>query len=97
MYAQLVKVTDNLICIKNSYRITMPYIMDMKLDDLRIDYANNNVLLHLKNQTMINKWIAHNNLYKLNLFKKRTANIYWSYPVKWYELILYWILSRFIL
>lgn len=50
-------------------------------------------LNYRSNKSLIREWITHNNLYKLNLYRDRTASVDLNYPQKWYMKIAYFIFS----
>lgn len=50
-------------------------------------------LNYRSNKSLIREWITHNNLYKLNLYRDRTASVDLNYPQKWYMKITYFIFS----
>lgn len=87
------RVKDNYILITNSFLIEHPVVMQAYLDELRDDYPNNKVLKNRSDKSMIREWIGHNNMFKLNLFKEHTRSVEFNWPIKWYEPIIWWILS----
>jgi len=42
----------------------------------------------------VREWKAHNNLYKLGLFKSHTKDVDMEEPIKWYYELIYWIIGR---
>lgn len=92
------KVSKNNIHMENSYEVTNKFTMDNILYDIREDYADEcDVLQNRTNESMINEWVGHNNLYKLHLFRSHTKDVDLNWPQKWYEPIVWWLLSRIVL
>ena len=47
-----------------------------------------------KFNSYVREWKAHNNLYKLGLFKSHTKDVDMEEPIKWYYELIYWIIGR---
>lgn len=84
--------------MEDSYEIRSKFLMRDILYDFRVDYADTcNVLKYRSDDSMINEWVAHNNLYILHLFRNHTKDVDLNYPQKWYEQPIWWLLSRIVL
>jgi hypothetical protein len=89
-------VTDYNIHIEDSYKISKRKdIIDIM--DWIYDNYDNKVIQNRTKSSCINEWIAHNNLYKLGLFKSHTVSVDIDYPQKWYMPIIYKLLSLIVL
>lgn len=47
-----------------------------------------------KFDSYVREWKAHNNLYKLGLFKSHTKDVDLEEPIKWYYELIYWLIGR---
>lgn len=47
-----------------------------------------------KFNSYVREWKAHNNLYKLGLFKSHTKDVDMEEPIKWYYELIYWLIGR---
>lgn len=102
IYGLSVTLSSYNIHIENSYNVSLPIVMDEILDVLRSEVKKakitiDNPLNYRSNTSMINEWIAHNNLYMLGYKQERTKSVDLNYPQAWYIKLCYWLLSRFIL
>lgn len=88
----IITVTENNINIENSYRIDKRKDIEAVISYVYYTYSNN-VTKNRSGQSCIDEWIAHNNLYKLHIEQDRTRSVDLQYPVKWYEPIVYKLLS----
>lgn len=52
---------------------------------------------HRSIESMVNEWVAHNNCYKLGLWKDRVISVDLNYPQPWYMPFIYWLTSRIVL
>ena len=92
------KVTEYNIHLQNSYEITSKHTMCNFLYDIREDYEDDcKVLQNRTDESLVNEWVGHNNLYKLHLFRSHTKDADLDWPQKWYEPIVWWLLSRIVL
>lgn len=92
------RVTKYNIHLQDSYEITRKNAMRNFLYNIREDYEDEcKVLQNRTDDSLVNEWVGHNNLYKLHLFRDRTASVDLQVPVKWYEPIVWWLLSRIVL
>ena len=92
----IISVTDNNIHIENSYRITTRKLITDIIEFIYEKYSNE-VTKNRSKSSCVNEWIAHNNLYKLGLFKSHTVSVDINYPQKWYIPIIYKLLSLIVL
>lgn len=97
VYTRVGPVTDTNIHIVNSYQITNKIVMESILLDTKEDYPDIRVFKERSMKSLINEWVGHNNLFKLHLFRSHTASVDLQVPVKWYEPIVWWLLSRIVL
>lgn len=97
MYTRVSSVTDTNIHIVNSYQIESKVVMEHILMDIQEDYPDIRVFKERSMKSLINEWVGHNNLFKLHLFRSHTTSVDLQVPVKWYEPIAWWLLSRVIL
>lgn len=91
----IINITQNNICIENSYTVT-------SIDEMKVILANLHSNINLYKWcnifkvrsyfSLINEWRAHNLLYSLGLFKSRTKDVDLN-NIKWYYNIPYCILS----
>ena len=63
------------------------------LDDNSIDSPFDN----RTEKSMVREWVAHNNLYRLGIKKRRTGSVDLNYPQRWFEPFCYFILSIVVL
>lgn len=92
-----IDISTNNIHIVDSYTIKMRETMRYVLDDLKTYLRQNYIVSpfdHRSIKSMVNEWVAHNNLYKLGYKRERTGSVDLNYPQKWYMPILYWLFSR---
>ena len=94
MYTRVTNVTYTNIHIVNSYQIDSRVVMESVLRDIKEDYPDIRVFKERSMTSLINEWVGHNNLFKLHLFRSHTADVDLQVPVKWYEPIVWWLLSR---
>lgn len=97
-----ITVTTNNIHIKDSYIVTKRVKMRTILDTLEKYLQDSSITMdipfnHRSINSMVNEWIAHNNLYILNYKRERTGSVDLNYPQPWYIPILYWLFSRIVL
>lgn len=92
-----IDVSTKNIHIVDSYTIKMRETMRCVLVDLK-EYLELKYIVspfdHRSIKSMVNEWVAHNNLYKLGYKRERTCSVDLNYPQKWYMPILYWLFSR---
>lgn len=86
----------NTLSIPESYKIHKKSDMNDALNEIRHDNeaAHYNILKRT-NKNMIREWRSHNLLYDLNIARRRTAQVDFEYPQKWYYKLAYGILSLF--
>lgn len=86
-----IKVTENNIHIKDSYKISKKYFESI-LKEIKKNYPNCNVwersFCSLKQE-----WSAHNFLYLLNYKRERVKDVDLNVPIKWYVKIRYFIVG----
>lgn len=88
-----ITVSENNINIENSYKITSKKEIREILDYI-IVHRECEVTKHRTLNSMLNEWIAHNNLYILHIARERTGSVDLNYPqAKWVS-ACYWFLSR---
>ena len=93
----MITVTDDNIHIECSYRVgSKKDIIDI-LKYIIKNYPTNKVVENRSLKSMYNEWIAHNNLYKLGLWRSHTISVDLNYPQEWYIKVIYWLLSRIVL
>jgi hypothetical protein len=102
IYGFEIIITKGNIHIPNSYNVDSPIIMGEILEELKHQLDDSTITMdtpfnHRSIDSMINEWIAHNNLYKIGYKPERTGSIDLDYPQAWYIKLGYWLLSRFIL
>ena len=102
IYGLSITLSSCNIHIENSYNVSLPIVMNEILDVLRKEVKKakiiiDNPLNYRSNKSLINEWIAHNNLYILGFETERTKNVDFDYPQAWYVKLGYWLLSRFVL
>lgn len=102
IYGLDITITSNNIHIENSYRITRRRsmkeifsILREYLDDYHIDMDN--PLYHRSIYSLCNEWVAHNNCYRLGLWRDRTRDCDLNYPQPCYMPFVYWLTSRIVL
>lgn len=83
--------TENNTHVENSYLATNL--------DLEVGYIIRERYLRSLPQTRsfdsyVREWKAHNNLYKLGLFKSHTKHVDLEEPIKWYYELIYWLIGR---
>lgn len=86
---------DN-INIENSYKITSKKEIREILDYI-INHYECEVTKHRTLNSMLNEWVAHNNLYILHIARERTGSVDLNYPQEKLVSICYWFLSRIVL
>ena len=84
-------VSENNIKIIDSYKVTKWADMLRILTTIKKE-TNSNVF-NRSMDSLIEEWIAHNRLYKLHIFRSHTKDVDLNYPQKWYEKLIYRILS----
>lgn len=84
------KISDNNICIINSYRYKSKIEMKEILFYLKTLHPDNIVFTRSIN-SLIREWRSHNLLYKLGIARKRTKDVDLDYPQKWYYTIAYFM------
>lgn len=93
----MITVTDNNIHIECSYRVgSKKDIIDI-LEYIVTNYPYNKVVENRSLKSMYNEWVAHNNLYKLGLWKSHTISVDLNYPQEWYINMIYKLLSIIVL
>lgn len=98
IYGLNITVSEDNIHIENSYTISSPKEMSTILTELKIKVAYEETPFnHRSIDSMVNEWIAHNNLYKLGFATDRTKDCDLNYPQAWYISVLYWLLSIIVL
>ena len=98
VYNFKVTITSNNINIKNSYKVTSRERMKVILNIIKeyvedYDEGIETPFNHRSIKSMVRKWIAHNNLYKLGYKKQQNKDVDLDYPQKWYIPAIYWVLS----
>lgn len=59
-------------------------------------FIGNNYSIHKRSMfSIIIEWRAHNLLYDLHIYRSRTKDVDIEYPIKWYKVVGYFILSVF--
>lgn len=86
-------VTDKNIQIKDSYKITITSEMEDILNNLRLEYPDNAVLMTRRNPGLIREWKGHNFLYKLGIIRSHTKDVDLDYDTNIFYAIGYWFLS----
>lgn len=97
VYTRASSVTDTNIHIVNSYQIKSRTVMKSVLLDIKDDYPDIRVFKERTMKSLINEWVGRNNLFTLHFFRSHTADVDLQVPVKWYEPIAWWLLSRVVL
>ena len=102
IYGFEIIITKGNIHIPNSYNVDSPIIMGEILEELKHQLDDSIITIdtpfnHRSIDSMINEWVAHNNLYKIGYKPKRTGSIDLNHPQAWYIKLGYWLLSRFVL
>ena len=97
-----ITVTTNNIHIKDSYTVTKRTEIRNVLNTLEEYLKESNITMdnpfnHRSINSMVNEWIAHNNLYILNYKREQTGSVDLNHPQPWYMPILYWLFSRIVL
>lgn len=85
-------ISNNSIQIVDSYKYNNKEI-DNALHELNIKFSDH-IVFKRQLKSLKNEWISHNLLYKLGLYKDRTRDVDFEYPIKWYYRIGYYILSK---
>lgn len=98
IYGLDITITNNNIHIQDSYKVESRSTKGTIIESIREymeDYAPqmDYPLKHRTNKSAVREWVAHNNLYKLNIERQRTGSVDLDYPQKWYEKLGYFILS----
>ena len=88
-----ITVSENNINIENSYKITSKKEIREILDYI-IVHRECEVTKHRTLDSMLNEWVAHNNLYILHIARERTGSVDLNYPQEKWVSICYWFLSR---
>lgn len=91
-----ITVSENNINIENSYKITSKKEIREILDYI-ITHCECKVIKHRTLNSMLNEWVAHNNLYILHIARERTGSVDLNYPQEKLVSICYWFLSRIVL
>ena len=91
-----ITVSENNINIENSYKITSKKEIREILDYI-IVHRECEVTKHRTLDSMLNEWVAHNNLYILHIARERTGSVDLNYPQEKWVSIGYWLLSRIVL
>jgi hypothetical protein len=102
VYGLEIEVYQYDIHIKDSHIVDIPFVMRDILEVLKKELKRSGIttetpLDHRSMRSMINEWIAHNNLYTLNYKKEQTGSVDLNHPQPWYMPILYWLFSRIVL
>ena len=102
IYGLNITVSTNNIHIDNSYTIERRADMKIILQELKEELINNSITMDTpfnrrSTKSMINEWVAHNNLYKLGYKPERTKDVDINTPQPCYITVAYWLLSRIVL
>lgn len=94
----IITLTENNIHIECSYRIDKKKDIKDILEYLYDNYKDKcKVLQNRDIKSLTNEWIAHNNLYKLHLWRNHTISVDLDYPQESYISLIYRILSIIVL
>lgn len=102
LYGLRISLSKSTIIIENSYNIELPEAMEELIQNLRMELANSRIsittpLNFRSNKSIVNEWLAFNNLYKIGCKPESYMNLKIDYPYKWYNRIIYWLFSRIVL
>lgn len=99
IFGLVVTISKDNIHIENSYRIYSRTVMYEFLEELKKQLkiaciTTETPFNHRSVNSMVNEWVAHNNLYVLHYKTDQTKSVDLDYPQKWYCRLGYWLLSR---
>lgn len=92
-----IEVNDFNITIHNSYKISNKQKIENLLQNLFVKIEKNIDCNYKTKRTLnsfINEWIAHNRLYKMHLFRKRTKDVDLEAKQNIIMKFIYFILSK---
>lgn len=94
----IILTTDN-IHIQDSFKVKYRKEMRTILDEMLIQIKECQITMdtpfnHRSIESMVNEWLAHNNLYQLGYKVEQTGHVDLNYPQPWYITLAYWFLSR---
>lgn len=88
-----VTILPNNTNIKDSYLVKSREDMKNILTQISLPNFSNYACDKRTIKSMIQEWCVHNLLYNLGVFKKKTKDVDFEYPQKWYVKIGYIILA----
>jgi len=86
-------ISDYNIHIYYSYKYTQDEFRT-SLVHLRYMYPDNTVLCNRSDASLMREWAAHSFLWKIGLYRDRTAHVDLNYPQKWYIKLGYFVLGN---
>ena len=95
----MITVSKGSIHIENSCKVEFPIVMKEVLEEVKKRLEECYITIdtpfdHRSIKSMVNEWIAHNNLYRLGYKQDHTKSVDLDYPQKWYYRLGYWLLSK---
>lgn len=93
-YNIMEKTNINTFIVYSGYKTTSIKNMKRIINYNREMFIGNNYSINKRSMfSIIIEWRAHNLLYNLHICRSRTKDVDIEYPIKWYKVVGYFILS----